>query len=386
MKQQSKNQLILDGKFSGSTTTKKIECVPSHLSPLKLTAVYDSYWRFAVERQNIFFNRLANGPRPWTTDPVILVHKFTNAYRASDRVSQYLIRNVIYRDDLPSSESEVLFRTLLFKLFNKIETWELLEQTFGSITFADYQFDRYNNVLSQAMQAGDRIYSAAYIMPPGGSSFGYPAKHQNHLKLLERMMADDLAGQLGKMPRMQSAFELLRSYPTIGDFLAYQFVTDINYSEITDFSEMDFVVPGPGARDGIKKCFSDSAGLNEAELIRLMVDNQEAEFDRLGINFKSLWGRKLQLIDCQNLFCEVSKYARVAHPEVAGVSGRTRIKQKFIPTGALEVPWYPPKWGINEKIKASFSSSESTQNNGKKPQKIKQAKQTSLNLVSSNNK
>lgn len=380
MKQQSINQLELGEKFGEVACSKDIVCMPSHLSPLKLTAVYDSYWRFAVERQNIFFNRLANAPRPWTTDPVILVHKFTNAYRASDRVSQYLIRNVIYRDDLPSSEPEVLFRTLLFKLFNKIETWELLEQTFGSITFADYQFDRYNNVLSQAMQAGDRIYSAAYIMPPGGSSFGYPAKHQNHLKLLERMMADDLAGQLGRLPRMQSAFELLRSYPTIGDFLAYQFVTDINYSEITDFSEMDFVVPGPGARDGIKKCFSDSAGLNEAELIRLMVDNQEAEFERLGINFKSLWGRRLQLIDCQNLFCEVSKYARVAHPEVAGISGRTRIKQKFTPTGALEAPWYPPKWGINEKIMASYSSGSTTQNKNNKPQKIKPAQQATLNL------
>ncbi len=141
MKQQSNNQLVLDEKFSRSTPSKKIERVPSHLSPLKLTAVYDSYWRFAVERQNIFFNRLANAPRPWTTDSVILMHKFTNAYRASDRVSQYLIRNVIYRDDLPSSASEVLFRTLLFKLFNKIETWELLEHTFGAITFANYRFE-----------------------------------------------------------------------------------------------------------------------------------------------------------------------------------------------------------------------------------------------------
>ncbi|WP_217497453.1 nucleotide kinase domain-containing protein [Trinickia violacea] len=132
-------------------------------------------------------------------------------------------------------------------------------------------------------------------------------------------------------------------YPTIGDFLAYQFTTDINYSEITDFSEMDFVVPGPGARDGLRKCFSDSAGLNEAELIRLMADNQEREFERLGVNFQSLWGRRLQLIDSQNLFCEVDKYARVAHPEIAGISGRTRIKQKFTPTGPLNPPWYPPK-------------------------------------------
>lgn len=333
---------------------------PTHLSPLTLTPVFDSYWRFAVERQNVFFRRLAGEPGPWTTDPIVLAHKFTNAYRASDRVSQYLVRHVIYREDLPTSGTEVLFRTLLFKLFNKIETWKLLEQTFGAITFKDYCFEHYDEVLSQAMRAGKRIYSAAYIMPPGSSAFGHSAKHQNHLRLLERMMADNLAGQLEKMQRMQQAFELLRSYPTIGDFLAYQFVTDINYSEITNFSEMDFVVPGPGAKDGIRKCFADSAGLNEAELIRLMVDNQEREFERLGISFQSLWGRRLQLIDCQNLFCEVDKYARVAHPDVSGISGRTRIKQKFSPTGALVDPWYPPKWGINEKIAASFSAGEIT--------------------------
>lgn len=332
------------------TTLLGTPVISSHLLPIKVTPVFDSYWRFAAERQSVFRQRLERQPAPWTADPVIAIHKFTNAYRASDRASQFLIRNVIYRDDLPNSPSEVLFRTLLFKLFNKIETWNLLEHSFGEITFKNYKFEHYDNVLRQAMRAGGRIYSAAYIMPPGGSTFGYPAKHQNHLRLLERMMADDLAGQLSRLTKMQNAFELLKSYPTVGNFLAYQFVTDINYSEVTDFSEMDFVIPGPGARDGLRKCFSDSAGLNESQLIRLMAENQEQEFERLGIKFQTLWGRRLQLIDCQNLFCEVDKYARVAHPNVTGISGRTRIKQKFSPTGTLDRPWYPPKWGINSKI------------------------------------
>ena len=239
---------------------------------------------------------------------------------------------------------------MLFKVFNKIETWELLEQSFGAITLRDYRFERYDKVLSNAMRAGKRIYSAAYIMPPGGSAFGHTAKHQNHLRLVERMMADGLPLQLSALKTMQSAFELLRSYPTLGDFLAYQFVTDLNYSEVTNFTETEFVVPGPGARDGLRKCFIDSAGLNEAELIRLVADIQEQEFERLGLEYKSLWGRRLQLIDCQNLFCEVDKYARVAHPDVPGISGRTRIKQKFRTTGPLPSPWFPPKWGLNEKI------------------------------------
>ena len=77
---------------------------------------------------------------------------------------------------------------------------------------------------------------------------------------------------------------------------------------------------------------------------------QEKEFERLEINFKDLWGRKLQLIDCQNLFCEVDKYSRVAHPDVSGLSDRTRIKQIYTPRKEKITYWYPPKWAINSKI------------------------------------
>jgi hypothetical protein len=324
-----------------------------HLAPAKVSEVYDSYWRFAAERQDVFFLRARGAPRPWTSNTVLTTYKFTNAYRASDRASQYLIRHVIYRADLSTSPREVFFRILLFKLFNKIETWELLERSFGPITFEDYRFARYDQVLARAMRDGRRIYSAAYIMPPGSRAFGKPAKHQNHLLLLERMMEDRLPERMAQIRTMQEGFEKLRAYPTIGDFLAYQFITDINYSEITDFSEMDFVVPGPGARDGLRKCFVDPGGLNEPELIRLVADLQEQEFERLGLDFQSLWGRRLQLIDCQNLFCEVDKYARVAHPQIAGRTGRTRIKQKFEPTRTPIELFYPPKWKLNEKILAS---------------------------------
>ena len=324
-----------------------------HLTPAKISEAYETYWRFAAERQAVFFRRIRGETRPWTDNPVLAIYKFTNAYRASDRVSQCLIRNVIYREDLPKSPREVFFRILLFKLFNKIDTWELLERELGPITFEDYRFAEYDAVLLHALQSGQRIYSAAYIMPPGSSVFGRSAKHQNHLLLLEQMMADQLADRLTQARSMQEGFEKLRAYPTIGDFLAYQFITDINYSELTDFSEMDFVVPGPGARDGLRKCFIDPGGLNEPELIRLMADLQEEEFERLGLNFQSLWGRRLQLIDCQNLFCEVDKYARVAHPEIAGRTGRIRIKQKFVPTSGPIKLFYPPKWKLNNKIRVA---------------------------------
>ena len=91
---------------------------------------------------------------------MLSTYKFTNAYRASDRTSQYLIRRVIYRDDLPTSAREVFFRIVLFKLFNKIETWDLLERSLGPITFEAYRFEHYDTVLGRAMNSGHRIYSA----------------------------------------------------------------------------------------------------------------------------------------------------------------------------------------------------------------------------------
>lgn len=313
---------------------------------VSVSEVYDSYWRFAAERQAIFYRRMSQLPRPWTTDAVLAKYKFTNAYRASDRTSQYLIRNVIYRADLPNTVQEVVFRVLLFKLFNRIETWELLEQTLGSITFAAYSSASYDDVLSRARAQGRRLYSAAYIMPPGGS-YGSSIKHRNHLALLERMMRERLPDRLAETRTMREGFALLRGYPMVGDFLAYQLITDINYSECTDFSEMEFVVPGPGARDGLRKCFVDQGGLDECDLIRLVADIQDSEFERLGLEFQSLWGRQLQLIDCQSLFCEVDKYARMRHPHIQGRSKRSRIKQTFDPKATEVELFYPPKWGLN---------------------------------------
>ena len=326
------------------------------LEPAKISEVHDSYWRFAAERQRIFFKRARGAARPWTDDPVLSIYKFTNAYRASDRVSQYLIRRVIYRDDLPCSPREVFFRVILFKLFNKIETWEMLERSLGAVAFEDYRFAHYDGILMRERNRGAPIYSAAYVMPTGRGAFGHSVKHCNHLKLLERMMDDDVPDRLTDAGSMREGFDMLRAYPGIGDFLAYQFISDINYSEIVDFSEMEFVVPGPGARDGLRKCFTDFGGFTEPELIRLTAELQEREFERRGLRFESLWGRPLQLIDCQNLFCEIDKYARVAHPQAEGLTGRRRIKRKFNPNPEPISLFYPPKWGLNEKVTASMTA------------------------------
>ena len=318
---------------------------------LKTTPVFEAYWQFAANRQSIFFRRLKGSNEPeLTDDPVLSSYRFTNSYRASDRVSQYLIGKVIWSEEGNWSDEDQFFRTLLFKLFNRIDTWEALEDELGEISWANYDFRAIDSLLSERQAAGERNYSAAYIMPSAGSAFGYKRKHANHLRLLEWMISERYPQRLKACLNMSNAFDLLLAAPSIGPFLAYQFATDLNYGPLTSFSEMEFVKAGPGALDGVSKCFVSTKGVSAEAIIKHMAKHQADYFDAFEIDFSDLWGRPLQLIDCQNLFCEIAKYSRVAFPEIEGSSGRSRIKQKFKPAGRLSAPVYPPDWGLNQKI------------------------------------
>lgn len=309
------------------------------------TPIFETYWRFAAERQAMFYRRLADPLGPFTADPILAAHRFTNAYRASDRVSQYLIRHVQYGEDRSQEPRQLFFRTLLFKLFNRIETWEAIERAFGPVAWGRTDLDAVARLLDERCERGEQVYSAAYIMP--SPLLGHARKHRNHLALLAGMMADRLPERVHQAPSLRAVYELLLARPGIGRFLAAQYTIDLNYSSLLDFSEADFVVAGPGALDGIAKCFSDTGGCSAEDVILWTVERQENEFARLGLHFLTLFGRRLQPIDCQNIFCEISKYARVAHPEVVGLSGRRRIKQGYRPSGRpLPPPMYPPRWGL----------------------------------------
>ena len=316
------------------------------LDPAKPTKAYDTFWRFAYERQNIFFNRLNGIELPYTDDEILQEYKFTNVYRACDRVSQYLIKHVIYANQKQYSSSDILLRILLFKLFNKIETWQLLENRFGDISVKSFVIDDFKKFLDSEMNKGRTLYSNAYMMASGCKEFNVTRKHHAHLLLLEKIIKGRLIDRIEACKKMREAYALLLGYPLIGKFLAYQYVTDLNYSTLTNFKENEFTIPGPGARDGIRKCFSKLGGLSETDVIKMMADRQELEFERLDLKFQKLGKRSLQFIDIQNIFCEVDKYCRVAHPELLGFSGRTRIKQRFKSNPEPIEYFFPPKWEI----------------------------------------
>lgn len=309
----------------------------------KRQEVFDLYWYFACERQNIFWKKINGVPAPWTDDKILQEYKFCNSYRVNDRVSQYLLKNVIYNGNNYPYE-DMLFRIILFKLFNKESTWELLLKNFGDILLKDFNTKKYSIVLENAISNGTKIYNDAYISC-ANKAFGYDRKHDNHLALLDKMFnVDKMQDKIIKCNTMQDAFNIIKGYPLIGNFMAYQLVTDINYSEFVDWKEDEFTVAGPGSLRGIKKCFIDKGTMTNEDIIKYMYDHQDEEFRRLHLNFKRIGNRPLQLIDCQNIFCELDKYCRQALPSLK--SNRTKIKKHYVPKKDKIEYIYPKKWKI----------------------------------------
>lgn len=301
------------------------------------------YFYFIQERMNIFWNKYEHKDH-LTDDPILHEYKFTNVYRACDRVSQYLIRDVIYNDIDRYTPEDVLLRIIVFKVFNKIETWNYIREI-SDITMDSFNVERLSKDLLQR-QKNYPIFSNAYMM--AGSHSDYPSiktKHQLWLQIIEdEFIKKKGVAKIMKARSMEAIYLLLREYPLIGDFLAYQYTIDLNYSPYLNFDEDSFVKAGVGAVRGIKKCFLSYGSCYEDAIVYTHNHFEELQV-RYGLsNFRPLPGRKLKLIDLQNCFCETDKYLRAKMPELK--VGNVRIKQHYKPSNGKINYYFPDKWGV----------------------------------------
>lgn len=319
--------------------------------PIPRPGVYELYWYYASQRQAMFEQRVAGSPPPWTTDPILDSYKFCNVYRAADRVSQYMIRDVCYHDEDCAAHDRV-FQIVAFRTFSKIDTWRSVRDYLGRYpTLDDLATGSFTAALDHTAATNGGLYTGAFILC-ATDAYGQGRKHLNHVELWRHMfLADNLADQILEAGSLHQVYDLLHGYPLMGDFMSYQTAIDLNYSALLNFSENAFTQAGPGALRGIRKCFVDLGDYTPTDVIKWMVERQSDEMNRLGLPFHGLYGRALHAIDCQGLFCETDKYCREAVPDLA--SARRRIKARFTQTPEPISLFFPPKWGINDSLPAT---------------------------------
>ncbi|MBX4961365.1 nucleotide kinase domain-containing protein [Rhizobium binae] len=313
--------------------------------PTVRAGVYELYWTFASRRQEAYERRLSGAAWPWTTDRILQVYKFCNVFRASDRVSQYMIKDVAYAED-DSDPADRIFQIVAFRTFSNIATWRALIAMFGGApTLEHLRSGAFELALDTIKRANGGLYTGAFILC-ANKAYGFDEKHRNHVGLFKDMFLErNLQERIRGANSLEQVVGALQDFPLMGPFMAYQTAIDLNYSTLLDFSENDYTQAGPGAVRGLKKAFTDLNDFSPSDAIIWMTERQEAEFERLDLPFEGLFGRPLHAIDCQGLFCELDKYCREAAPEL--LSNRSRIKARFSASPEPLDLFFPPKWNLS---------------------------------------
>ncbi|KAJ7597646.1 hypothetical protein C8J56DRAFT_771415 [Mycena floridula] len=333
---------------------------------LKPTVLFDALFYWISERKNIYDRRLAGLPqsyvvifqpgksinnalsREWTADENLKHHRFTNCYRVLDRTTNFIIKEVIEKGS--QNELEIVFRVVLFNLFTKIETWELLEEKLGTLTWAAYDQDKYYAVLKQAAREKKAICTGSFQKPPPKFFYG---DARDYLAQLEAIMGGPVLHELKSARFLNEIFLYLKSHPGLGDFGAFQLLLNLSYTNVFNFSGNDFVVSGLGCNSGIEKMF-ERKGLGKARkaeenmyagIIRYLCETQSIHFQRLGLDVPGLGpdNLPLDLADIEHSICEVDKFARLAYPGLP--SSKKQLKRTFIPSDKpLPPPAIPRAW------------------------------------------
>lgn len=314
-------------------------------------SVFRYYFYFMQERMNIFWRKCEGKQNnKWTDDAILKEYKFTNVYRATDRVSQYLIHDVIYKDLDRYSPEDVLLRILVFKIFNKPETWDFLNHTLEyPITIKNFAPHRIAQILTK-YQVTHPIFNNAYMMAGSHQKYDYlQTKHEKWLTMVKKEFLDaHLLEKILEASSLEKVYNLLKNCSLIGGFLAYQYAIDFNYSPYVNFDENSFVKAGIGAIRGIRKCFS-CFGKTFEDAIQFVAENFHELSKRYGYDhFRSLPNHEPTLIDLQNCFCETDKYLRAKMPDLK--LGNTRIKQHYKESPIPISYMFPPKWNISTRL------------------------------------
>ena len=273
---------------------------------------------------------------------------FCNTFRVLDKGCQFLIKEVIEKGS--QEPEELVFRVILFNLFSKIETWQLLNKKLGPLKWTTYSHEKYAKVLSDAVARGITLYTHAFIKP--APHFGHKPNYKNHLCFLEVLMDNRLFARLLIAPYMADVYEYLYSFPSLGSFSAYQLMLSLSYTNVFNFHRDDFVVSGPGSISGLRKLFGKSWKADKdltfhQEVMQYFVDSQDYHFKRLDLDFSGLGPNKLpmDIADIEHTLCEVDKYCRVAHPGLQGARRNiTRLFHHSKSTPSRNPAYLPKAW------------------------------------------
>lgn len=298
------------------------------------------FFLYARERQAVLMRRRSGQARPWTEDHILDTYRFCNIYREDDATTQWLARWV--RDPL-ASRPEVLLAVVLFRWFNRIGTGEaIFRQTVGlndrgrvgtpwSYLLETGETEPMEHAIRRFCGRGPYVTGAYIIKTPDGmdkvrgvlwcvdqfcrlSVSARPDKMFGDRLMGWREMADTLLGSRGSY-RLEDVWQWLREFPYLGDFMAYEIVTDLRHTDLLrDAPDIyTWANPGPGAMRGLNRLHGRD--LHHRQPKHVFVCEMRDLLRLANEDFKHIWphrtGHDVEMRDIEHTLCEFDKYRRV---------------------------------------------------------------------------
>lgn len=255
----------------------------------------DLYYDFVVTRHSIWTKRQQGFPQPWTANDVLARRKFTNCFRVLDPGSQFVLTDLNGVRPI-----DLIARLVFYRITNLPSTWRAILDGMGHYptarTFVNEPATLYD-VLDDHRQAGNRVFSGAYVIMPNPGKAG--DKVRDAITLTKRFV-EEYAEDFLEMQTQEDRFNVLRSNPGYGKFLSMQVLTDWGYCQEENL-ENEFVVAGPGAIRGTRFLSDEKTPVEVISDMHRFWDGRPEV--RLGHN-------SLSLMDVQNTFCEFGKYVK----------------------------------------------------------------------------
>lgn len=317
----------------------------------------EEFFKFARTRHDIYVNRTAGLPKPWTQDPILLEYKFTNIFRELDRTTVWFRDNI--RNPLRLTP-DVLFATIAFRWFNRISTGEAIlrwgNETFGDpLAFANRNrwaeslfVESLENYIRQ--QCTDGWVTGAYLIktPDGMDKLAGVIENIRNVSAHEEFDETLKVFESGEFS-MQGLTVALQEFDYLGPFMAYEVACDLRFTPFMEGAPdiLTWANPGPGARRGIhrlmnlwddprlKRRSGKRAGqrsrkqgelFKREEYVKIMQDL--VGMSRDPIHWPPYWP-KWEMREAEHTLCEFDKYERIR-------LGEGKTKQRF--AGAPPTP------------------------------------------------
>ena len=286
-----------------------------------IPAELDRYCYWQTERESIRIKKeSAVLSPPWTDDPILQEFKFCQVFREDDRTTRWFRTHI--REPM-RNEEDVLMATIIFRWFNLIETGR---------TLIDHDLLRKWNSKKAIYEITKhpKWITGAYIIktPNGMDKVTGVAECVSHIwkareSILSRLHENLVKGESS----LEATWLILRDYPYMGPFMAYEVVTDLRHTYLLENANdiMTWANAGPGAMRGLNRLTGRPLDYSRKShpWCKEMQDlfKQVKKILAPSIIFRN--GANYEMREIEGGLCEFDKYSRIHKGE-----GRTRSVYK----------------------------------------------------------